>query len=427
MQIASTQNASPLPVAPAAPGANGMMGQDSPFAKILSAQKQPAATPQETNGTRCEAHQSQATTDADTQAADTAGAEGSPTDADKSQAAVRRGGARNASKQVVRGHERHASKTDAHDKAAKAEAGAEESTKNTDKKDTLPEPGAAELAAMNRPLTDPTLAPHSVAAAGTAPGVPPLAGDSTAGAPALPVDGTVQPTAVGTHGSQDTGRIDPADAKRDTTFADMAAEAAKASEATRRASGDETLDQKAGLDRMERRFELPSLHELSGAGHVAAAHHPPHADNVSAPVAVTVATPATSPEFKESLGVQVSVLARDGVQHAELHLHPADMGPISVQIALEGTRAQVDFGADSLATRQIIESGLPELASALRDAGFTLAGGGVSQHARQQQEREGGQPAAQGVRRVSASGDAAQAAVRRATVRMSQGGVDLYA
>ena len=150
----------------------------------------------------------------------------------------------------------------------------------------------------------------------------------------------------------------------------------------------------------------------------------------AAPVAIAVPTPATAPEFREALGVQVSVLARDGVQKAELHLNPAEMGPISVQIALDGTKAQVDFGADSFQTRQVIESGLPELAAALRDAGFTLSGGGVSQHPR------GGQPGdgtndgrqASGERRIDGVGGTAGAsAPRSVNVRMSQGGVDLYA
>ncbi len=95
---------------------------------------------------------------------------------------------------------------------------------------------------------------------------------------------------------------------------------------------------------------------------------------------VQVSTPADAPEFREALGVQVSLLARDGVQRAELHLNPAEMGPISVHIVMDGAQARVDFGADSATTRELIESGLPELAAALRDAGFTLAGGGVSQH-----------------------------------------------
>ena len=97
-------------------------------------------------------------------------------------------------------------------------------------------------------------------------------------------------------------------------------------------------------------------------------------------LSVQVATATHAPEFREALGVQVSLLARDGVQSAELHLNPAEMGPISVRIVMDGAQARVDFGADSAATRELIETGLPELATALRDAGFTLAGGGVSQH-----------------------------------------------
>jgi flagellar hook-length control protein FliK len=120
--------------------------------------------------------------------------------------------------------------------------------------------------------------------------------------------------------------------------------------------------------------------------------------------------------------VQISVLARDGVQHAELHLHPADMGPIQVHIALEGSRAHVDFGVESSATRSLIESGLPELAAALRDAGFTLSGGGVSQHANRQ---PGDQPPS--TRDHGTATPAREAAPRRVTARLAQGAVDLYA
>jgi flagellar hook-length control protein FliK len=97
-----------------------------------------------------------------------------------------------------------------------------------------------------------------------------------------------------------------------------------------------------------------------------------------------------------------------------------------VQIALDGTQAQVDFGADRIATRQIIEAGLPELASALRDAGFTLAGGGVSQHSRGQGrfDAEAGQGQGAGKR---GSSDAPSSDVRRVGIRVPQGRVDLYA
>lgn len=147
----------------------------------------------------------------------------------------------------------------------------------------------------------------------------------------------------------------------------------------------------------------------------------------AAPLAVTLPTPLASPQFAQALGVQMSVLAADGVQRAELQLNPAEMGPVSVQIVIDGTSARVDFGADLAATRQTIEAGLPELASALRDAGFTLTGGGVSQHS-------GGRHASpdtpgdtgHGRQRDTDAGDMPQRAVpqRRA---IAAGGIDLYA
>ena len=154
-------------------------------------------------------------------------------------------------------------------------------------------------------------------------------------------------------------------------------------------------------------------------------------------LAVQVSTPADAPEFREALGVQVSLLARDGVHSAELHLNPAEMGPISVHIVMDGAQARVDFGADSANTRELIESGLPELAAALRDAGFTLAGGGVSQHSPGSQGRS---PDSADSRSNAAAAGASRAARRsvdtlaevplaQASMRMRvpHSGLDLYA
>ena len=147
----------------------------------------------------------------------------------------------------------------------------------------------------------------------------------------------------------------------------------------------------------------------------------------AAPASVAIATPVDSPDFAQTLGVQMSVFAKDGVQQAELHLNPAEMGPVSVQIVMDGTQARIDFGADVAATRHAIEAGLPELASALRDAGFTLAGGGVSQHSGQ---RGGGSQADGGHARRNSSRVSESSVARVGTAArriVTQGGVDLYA
>ena len=149
----------------------------------------------------------------------------------------------------------------------------------------------------------------------------------------------------------------------------------------------------------------------------------------SAVAASTLSTPVHSPDFAAAFGMQVSVLAKDGVQQAELHLNPAEMGPVSILITLDGTQARVDFGADAAATRHAIEAGLPELASALRDAGFTLAGGGVAQHSGSNGSNGGdADPNRPGPSRGASNRPTRpDATTQRLTRHVAAGGVDLYA
>jgi flagellar hook-length control protein FliK len=193
-----------------------------------------------------------------------------------------------------------------------------------------------------------------------------------------------------------------------------------AAEASSRAEWQAAVEQELQPVEAQARLDTPGVSALAVAAPAAGAQR---AEAAAAPVAATVATPVTAPEFAQSLGVQVSVLARDGIQQAELHLNPAEMGPISIQIALDGTQAHVNFGADSAATRQIIEGGLPELAAALRDAGFTLSGGGVHSQARGRDEGGEGQG---GNGRGGAQGET-EVTPQRINARVAAGGVDVYA
>jgi len=175
-----------------------------------------------------------------------------------------------------------------------------------------------------------------------------------------------------------------------------------------------------------RTFSLPAGFEAAGADLTAAPAGPAPSESAATRVALPV--PLESPEFAHAFGVQVSVLVRDGVHEAELHLNPAEMGPVSVQIALDGVRAHIDFGAQAAGTRAAIEASLPELAAALRDAGLTLSGGGVSQHTAGRDSGERGQSGtAAGSHRARADATAAAAARPVWRGRVSPGGVDLYA
>ena len=141
---------------------------------------------------------------------------------------------------------------------------------------------------------------------------------------------------------------------------------------------------------------------------------------------LNVATPVNSPDFSQALATQLTTLARDGVHEAELQLNPADMGPIAVQIVIDGAQAQIDFTASNAGTRQALETSLPALAAALNGAGLTLSGGGVFE------QRSGGREgAADGERRAGGRSETiaigAADGAASASPRAARGLLDLYA
>jgi flagellar hook-length control protein FliK len=124
---------------------------------------------------------------------------------------------------------------------------------------------------------------------------------------------------------------------------------------------------------------LPRFAEQFQAALAAAPTAAPRTAEASEAARAQLGPPLASPDFPPALGAQVSLFARSGVERATIEISPPEMGPISVQIALDGSAARVDFLADAAATRQVIEASLPTLASSLREAGLTLSGGGVFQ------------------------------------------------
>jgi len=180
----------------------------------------------------------------------------------------------------------------------------------------------------------------------------------------------------------------------------------------------------------ETRSRTPSAFDAAQSGvfalPTAGAATAARGSEMPAPVQANVPTPFAAPGFQQALGYQVSLLARDGIGQAELHLNPADMGPVSVQITMTGDQARVDFGADLAQTRQALEAGWAELASSLKDAGFTLSGGGVSDHARERQPSPG-QGAAPSWTGGRERGEADVPNVAPVVARRVNGAVDVYA
>lgn len=155
------------------------------------------------------------------------------------------------------------------------------------------------------------------------------------------------------------------------------------------------------------------------------------AQDTAAPAQAHVAAPVDSPGFAPALATQVRWLVRDGLQHAQLSLNPAEMGPVTVQIVLDGREARIDFRADLALTRNAIEASLPVLAAALDDSGLRLTGGGVhdGQTSRQQQGAmaQGGANAGASGRGAVALDDDTPARTTRAMTGPARGLVDLVA
>ncbi len=156
----------------------------------------------------------------------------------------------------------------------------------------------------------------------------------------------------------------------------------------------------------------------------------------------TLSTPLDAPDFSQKLADQVSLWVgqarNDGPMTAELHLNPAEMGPINVKISLDGQTAHVDFAAAALETRQAIQDSLSMLSSSLTDVGLSLSGGGVFSQTSQQQAfaqgagsglGNGGGNGQQRDRNDGSASDDDALSLRQVSAPRSNrlGGLDLYA
>jgi flagellar hook-length control protein FliK len=172
---------------------------------------------------------------------------------------------------------------------------------------------------------------------------------------------------------------------------------------------------------------LPRFDSLLGAA--AAQASAPVAPAPAAPASpaaeATIAAHPASREFGPQLGAALTTFARDGIEHARLHLHPAELGPVQVQIHLDGTQAQVLLGAEHALTREKLQDSLPLLAGSLREAGLTLAGGGVFERQPGNGRSNGGDSRGGNGPRGTAT-EAAAPVAARAPAR-SRGVVDLVA
>jgi len=79
-----------------------------------------------------------------------------------------------------------------------------------------------------------------------------------------------------------------------------------------------------------------------------------------------------TPAWQQSLGQQIACFTRNGVQHAELRLHPAELGSLQINVQLKNEQAQLHFVSASHQVRAAIEAAVPHLRTSLAEAGIQL-------------------------------------------------------
>lgn len=109
-----------------------------------------------------------------------------------------------------------------------------------------------------------------------------------------------------------------------------------------------------------------------------------------------IATPLNQPQWADDFSQKVTWIATQRSQSAELHLNPAQLGPLEISLKLNGDQATLQFTSAHAAVRDAIEQSIPRLRDMLADSGISLGNTTVSDQAPREQQQRGQAGAARG-------------------------------
>lgn len=105
---------------------------------------------------------------------------------------------------------------------------------------------------------------------------------------------------------------------------------------------------------------------------------------------LVIDTPVTQKQWGNEFSQKITWMATQQDQHAELHLNPAQLGPVDVVIKVSGDQATAQFTSAHAAVREVIEQSIPKLREMLADNGIMLGNTTVSDQAPREQRGEFG-------------------------------------
>jgi flagellar hook-length control protein FliK len=97
-----------------------------------------------------------------------------------------------------------------------------------------------------------------------------------------------------------------------------------------------------------------------------------------------VEVPVQQAGWGEAVGNRLMMMVNDKVQTANIHLNPAELGPIEVKIRVSQEQATVQFVSNNAVVRDAIEDAFPRLKEMFSQNGLSLSDANVSQQSSQQ-------------------------------------------
>lgn len=103
------------------------------------------------------------------------------------------------------------------------------------------------------------------------------------------------------------------------------------------------------------------------------------ATSVSALAAPTLPGPplAMGEDFDTGIGTRVEWMLRENVTHARLRLNPEGLGPIDIQLQVDGSRVNAEFNVANTQVRHALQASVEHLRELLQQQGLQLGQAGV--------------------------------------------------
>ncbi len=106
----------------------------------------------------------------------------------------------------------------------------------------------------------------------------------------------------------------------------------------------------------------------------------PSAAAAETPAGPRIESPPGHRAWEESMARHALKMAGEGVSRATLHLNPASLGTLEVQVTTEGDEARIQFHSQHTLVRDAVEAALPRLREMFHGSGLNLVEVEVSRH-----------------------------------------------